>query len=99
MDISVVIPTLNREQVLLDTIGHLMNQTHKPREILVVDQTPQHESATNRTLEEWTQSGLITWIRLSRPSIPAAMNAGLLASQCAIVLFIDDDVIPEPDLL
>ena len=99
MDISLVIPTFNREQVLLDTIAHLKKQTLKPSEILVVDQTNQHAPATHQQLEKWAQGGLITWIRLSEPSIPRAMNVGLLTSRGAIVLFIDDDVVPDPHLL
>jgi GT2 family glycosyltransferase len=36
---------------------------------------------------------------LARPSIPAAMNAGLIAARSPVVLFLDDDVVPEAGLL
>ncbi len=43
--------------------------------------------------------GAIDWVRLSRPSIPAAMNAGLGRARSEIVLFLDDDVVPGPALI
>jgi GT2 family glycosyltransferase len=38
------------------------------------------------------------WLRLKDPSIPGAMNCGLLASSNRVVLFLDDDIIPASEL-
>ena len=97
--VSVVIPTHGREVVLCNTIGALLALKPPPFEIVVVDQTPQHEPATQDALEGWAQGGHITWLRRQPPSIPLAMNEGLLASRGEIVLFVDDDVIPDPELV
>ncbi len=99
LDLSVVIPTFNREGVLLDSIEYLTRQSQRPREILVIDQTREHSSATVSRLEQLRRDGIIKWIRLSSPSIPKAMNTGLLAAQSATVLFVDDDIVPDRELL
>lgn len=97
--IGIVIPTYRREQVLLDTIHYLLALGPAPVEILVIDQTEHHETATATRLESLAASGAIRWIRLSRPSITHAMNVGLLESRSEIVLFLDDDIVPGSDLV
>lgn len=92
--VSVVVPTFQREQVLLDTIGYIRSQLTGRGEIVVVDQTPKHQPEVETALAEAHKSGSIRWIRLPKPSIPAAMNAGLLAARGAAVIYVDDDVIP-----
>jgi GT2 family glycosyltransferase len=99
LPVSVVIPTYRREQLLLDTIDHLLHLRAPPREIVVADQTERHESTTQQALRTLADAGHIRWLRLAKPSIPAAMNQGLLAAGNDIVLFLDDDIVPEPDLV
>jgi GT2 family glycosyltransferase len=96
--VSIVIPTYRREQVLLDTLDALLRQNPAAREILVVDQTEEHEPATVARLAAWDSAGHIRWLRRGRPSVTAAMNAGLLAARFPLVLFLDDDIIPGPGL-
>ena len=61
-------------------------------EILVVDQTPEHQSATNSALRRLEEKGSIVWRRLRCPSIPKAMNHALLVAKHDVVLFLDDDI-------
>lgn len=97
--VSVVIPTYRREQVLIETLQYLLTLNPGPSEILVIDQTPGHEEETERRLQEFEELGVIRWIRLSRPSITRAMNLGLQEARSEIVLFLDDDIIPGPELI
>ena len=97
--ISVVIPTFGREQVLLGTIDNLLLQGPVVGEILVVDQTPNHEPRTVLSLERWHREGRISWIRLPDPSITHAMNVGLQRARGQVVLFLDDDIIPGRELV
>jgi len=99
LPISVAIPTYRREQVLLDTIGYLLSLEPSAAEILVLDQTEQHEPATLEQLQLFNDSGKIRWLRFDLPSIPKTMNRGLLEAAQDIVLFLDDDIRPEADLL
>ena len=97
LDITVAIPTFQREGVLISTLTALLEQ--QPAEVLVVDQTDRHDPATARALQEWNATKRIRWIRLARPSITRAMNTGLAAASCALVLFVDDDIVPDGSLL
>jgi GT2 family glycosyltransferase len=99
LPISIAIPTYRREQVLLSTVESLLALGPRASEILVLDQTETHETATQLRLTELAEQGKIRWLRLTQPSIPKAMNVGLLQASYPIVLFLDDDIRPEPELI
>ena len=99
LPITIAIPTYRREQVLVDTIESLLRLEPRAGELLVVDQTFDHSPAVSASLAKWSASGEIRWLRLPRPSIPAAMNQGLVSARFAVVLFLDDDIVPFPDLV
>jgi GT2 family glycosyltransferase len=97
--VSAVIPTYGREQVLLDTLDHLLRMSAAASEILVVDQTPRHAAETHNQLRTLNALGKIVWVQLDQPSIPRAMNTGLVKAREEIVLFLDDDVAPDEGLI
>jgi GT2 family glycosyltransferase len=96
--ISIVIPTYGRDHVLLETVEHLLRLQPRAAEIVVVDQTARHAPEAERQLQQLDRNGSIRWLRLSRPSIPGAMNQGLLRASEDIVLFVDDDIVPDVQL-
>ena len=97
--LSIVIPTLSRESVLIETIESLLRLPTRADEILIVDQTPHHEAITTDRLTQWNETGVIRWIRLERPSITRSMNHGLQTAKSELVLFLDDDIRPRGDLI
>jgi GT2 family glycosyltransferase len=97
--VTIAIPTYRREQVLLDTLTYLVALEAPAYEILVLDQTERHEDTTEQALLKMDERGLIRWLRLPEPSIPIAMNQGMVHAKCPIVLFLDDDIRPEPGLV
>ena len=97
--ISVVIPTYRRERLLIETIRYLITLRPSPVEVLIVDQTSCHERDTERALTEFHERGIIRWLKLSHPSITAAMNLGLNEARGNVVLFLDDDIKPDPNLI
>ena len=97
-DISVVIPTYRREAVLLDTVNYLLELSPAPREILLLDQTEAHEPDTENKLQALSAAGRVRWVCLPEPSIPKAMNQGLLLATSDLVLFLDDDIRPDESL-
>jgi GT2 family glycosyltransferase len=102
VNLSIVIPTYRREQVLIDTIELLQPLRARlgiANELLVIDQTEQHQAATEDALVNWNAAGVIRWLRLPTPHLTGAMNTGLKEARGDIVLYLDDDVIPATDLL
>jgi glycosyltransferase involved in cell wall biosynthesis len=97
--ISVIVPTYKRESVLVETLASLARLLKSGDEILVIDQTPQHEAATTNALERMTADGVIRWYRRSTASQNEAMNIAALLAQGEILLFLDDDIIPFDGLL
>jgi GT2 family glycosyltransferase len=97
--VSVVVPTYHRERVLIDTLRAVAGQLQPGDELLVIDQTPQHEPATEQDLSDLAARGTIRWFRRHKPHICEAMNAGALLAQGEILLFLDDDVLPLPGLV
>ncbi|MBL8816809.1 MAG: glycosyltransferase family 2 protein [Planctomyces sp.] len=97
--VTIVIPTLGRGQVLLNTIRMLKEACVEKTVILVIDQTPKHEPAIEKQLRELNEAGTIQWIIRTVPSITAAMNDGLLRATSELVLFVDDDIEPLTDLV
>ena len=99
LPISIVVPTYGRDDILIATIKHLLELEPKPAEILVIDQTEKHKDVVENTLHNWELSGAVKLIHLPEPSIPRAMNCGLCEAKQNFVLFVDDDIIPDPGLL
>jgi GT2 family glycosyltransferase len=93
-DVTVIIPTIGREEVLLDTIRACLSEPQPPFEVIVVDQSQTHEPATIRQLSEWAGQGSVRVLTPNIASQPAAMNVGLQSARSRLLLFLDDDVQP-----
>jgi len=97
--VSVAIPTYRREAELLRCLETVLALEPSPREILIVDQTEEHEPATKARLEELDRSGRIRWIHHSPPSLPGARNRALAEARGELMLFLDDEVEVPPRLV
>jgi len=97
--VSVVVPTYQRGAVLLQTLCDLEDLPVRPDEIVAVDQTPEYDPEIEEALAQRHRNGIIRRIRPDKPSITAAMNRGLREAEGDIVLFLDDDIIPDANLI
>jgi len=97
--ITIVIPTYGRDQVLINSLSALLKSEFAADEIIVVDQTKEHEADTERQLGRWHTEGSLCWIKRQKPSITEAMNFGLQKAKNPLVLFLDDDIHPHPKLV
>ena len=98
--ITIGVPTFNREGVLIDTVSKIIDEVDSSStEILLADQTPDHQPEVEAQLKLWQAAGHIRVIRLKAPSLTGARNAILRGAKAPIVLFIDDDIIPSPQLI
>jgi glycosyltransferase involved in cell wall biosynthesis len=96
--LSVVIPSLAREDRLRTTLGELARQRYPEWECIVVLQSMPDAGARDalrRTLGE-----RLRLFFLDQPNASLARNIGLIEARGDIVLFLDDDVlVPEPAFL
>jgi GT2 family glycosyltransferase len=92
-----VVPTYRREAILCDSLAHLLAQDYADFEVVVVDQTPKHDPATQRFLE--THQERLRYLPVPEPGLPRARNIGAAAAQGEVVLFVDDDIVPVDDRL
>jgi GT2 family glycosyltransferase len=89
----VAIPTYLREEVLVATLRQVLEQEPSPDEVLVVDQTPKHDRATEDFLTANQLNGNLRWLRQAHPSVTQAQNRALQEARSDVIIFIDDDVI------
>ena len=92
--ISVVIPAYNAESTLPLCLGSLKEQTVQPLEILLVD-----DASTDDTASVARASGAELVSFKERRGPAKARNTGAEKAEGSIVLFLDSDVVPPPDLL
>jgi len=90
--LSVIIPTFKRTDSLLLLLQRLQQQSGVVQEVIVVDQNPAgYLDGILSSLPE------VRHMRLPVGNASAARNQGFLASRGEIILFIDDDLLPEND--
>ncbi|MGA2032739.1 MAG: glycosyltransferase [Thermoguttaceae bacterium] len=92
LTVAIAIPTYLREAVLVDTCRQVIALSPPPDEVLVIDQTPEHEPETESYLRAQCAAGRIRWIRHWPPNLPSARNRALAETTADIIIFIDDDV-------
>jgi len=84
MKISVIIPTYNEEDVILDCLKSLMKQSYKDFEVIVVD-----DGSTDKTVEKLT--GVIV-LHQKHLGAGAGRNLGAKNAKGDILVFVDADM-------
>ena len=96
MKISVIIPTYNREKHLINCLSFLLNQTKKPFEIIIIDNS--NNSYAKKVVftfeEKFNQQNIsIYCFRNSINSGAIARNLGASKAKGDLIAFLDDDVL------
>lgn len=86
LQISVVIPTFNRLELLKEAIASVLRQSHPVFEITVVD-----DGSTDETLEWLNRRSDVRVLQTHRLGPAAARNAGVLQSRGEWIAFLDSD--------
>jgi len=87
--LSIIIPTLNRDKVLINTIKDLLNQDYKSFEIIIIDQSDIISKELMHFVEKYQQ---IKYFHIDEKGSPNAKNVGAKLAKGDILLFLDDDV-------
>ncbi len=98
VNVSVVIPTYRRRKTLLKLLDDLSRQTHPPKEVFVIDASPDEDQLTREELSRYP-----AWLCYSaghpQGNVSRQRNSVLRKCVGEIVLFLDDDVEFGPDLI
>ncbi len=97
-EVSVVVPTHNRRQLVLETLEALARQKAPPFEVVVADDGST-DGSFEAVLEKGSQLGLAgKAVRLRRNGGPAtARNVALLTTRADLIAFTDSDCLPIPE--
>ena len=102
VELSVVIPTYRRHDVLARTLAALERQTLASSrfEVIVVDDPKEDDpAAVSDVLGAGRRSFRHRQLHRHASGVSAARNAGWRAAQAPLILFLGDDIIAAPDLL
>lgn len=100
-DISVLIATRDRPELLRDCLASFADQTldRDRYEVVVVDDGSEDPAATATVVEKFANELQIVSLRIDHGGRSAAKNHAVLLSRAPIVLFFDDDDRAERDYL
>ncbi|HZN14494.1 MAG TPA: glycosyltransferase [Acidimicrobiales bacterium] len=91
--IAVVIPTWQRAELLRSALGGVASQDRPPSEVLVVGRDG--DAAARRVVDEFATSLPTRWVTVDRPGHVPPVIVGLGAARTDIVVFLDDDCVPD----
>jgi glycosyltransferase involved in cell wall biosynthesis len=94
-----VIPTLGRPDALPRTLAALEGQTTAPGSFEVIVVADANEDIARVESDIGTRSYPVRRLQGERPGASSARNAGWRAAEAPIVLFIGDDIVPDPGML
>ncbi|MCP4075124.1 MAG: glycosyltransferase family 2 protein, partial [Gammaproteobacteria bacterium] len=95
MQISVIIPSYNRESTLIRALNSVLNQSSKADEIIVIDDGSTDNTA-NRIRQQFPSVKLI---QQTNQGVSAARNTGIKATQFEWIALLDSDDEWLPDKL
>ena len=98
---SIIVPTYRRERVLCETIQYLLELSYPHYELLVIDQTRDHDTATEQFIRDCQdrQPDRFRWHFVAKANLPHARNVGAKLARGSYLLYCDDDIIPPENLI
>ncbi len=99
VELSIIIPTFNRLQQLQRVLDALENQTFPVERFEVVVVSDGSNDGTNEYLKNFHPPFTFSPLIQSNQGPAAARNHGIELAQGKWILFLDDDVVPMPELV
>ena len=99
MQISVVVPTFNRREIVLRTVGTVMRQDFAAAEYEIIVVVDGSTDGTAEALSSLRPGCRFRVIEQENRGLAGARNTGYRAAKADLVLFLDDDMLCDPGLL
>jgi len=94
--VSLIIPTYNRQEIVFQTLQYIKQQSISGFEVVLVDQTESNDSNLNNFQDDGFK---YKYLKIKETGLPNARNVGAENAKGDILIFIDDDSIPDSDLI
>ncbi|MCK4404648.1 MAG: glycosyltransferase, partial [candidate division Zixibacteria bacterium] len=95
--VSIIIPTYNREEILPQTVDLILEENFPDCEIILIHQRPRRSEQFQEFLKRVETR--IRYLVVGWASVPRACNFGAKKACGEIILMLDDDIIPYPNLV
>ena len=95
--VSVIIPTLNRDEYLLLSVQDMLAQDYANFDIVVVDQSPAPTPEMQILIDQNPER--LRYFNVDFKGLPQARNYGWQHSNAEIVIYVDDDIRSEDTLI
>jgi glycosyltransferase involved in cell wall biosynthesis len=99
IELSIIIPTYNRQKRLARVMAALEVQTYPLKDIEVIVVSDGSTDRTNQFLKEYRPSYNLQPIFQANQGVAVARNTGVMHARADWILFLDDDVCPAPELV
>jgi len=94
--VDVIISTRGRRELIVETVEKLREQDYPGFRIVVVDQNDEPVSRLDAIAA--ADPRVVHHVAETR-GLPAGRNEGVSLSQAEVVIFVDDDIVPEPGFI
>ena len=95
LEVSVIVPAYNRSRLITPTLNSILGQSHRPAEIIVVDDGSSDD--TGAVVAEYGRG--VKYVLIENSGPPRARNVGVAVSTAPWVAFCDSDDVWHPEKL
>ncbi|TET29585.1 glycosyltransferase family 2 protein [Candidatus Aerophobetes bacterium] len=99
MEVSIIIPTYNRKEILREALEFLFNQSYPKEnyEIVIVDDGS--TDGTEKMINSLSPPCRLVYLHQDRKGPAIARNLGIKNARGKIIVFIDSDIFSSPDFI
>jgi len=97
LKVTVAVCTLNREEIVRQTLEDVWQQEYSPLEVVVVDQTPELSIEMEKFYQ--TNQSRLKLFRMAAKGQGQARNKAWQEATSQIIFYVDDDVRLEPEVI
>lgn len=94
-DMTVAIATMDRPEAIRRCVEALLAGQRLPAEIIIVDQSTADTTRDLVAASDWQTPLPIRYLRDARQGLAASRNRAIDAATCPVIVFTDDDCVPD----